>query len=147
MKNLWLSILLSTMVVDFSAAESKSVDDFRVAAAKANAVFTIPDWEQTPQAVESAMKEAIEAGQRAALVSVQEESFLHLRDQSLPFLVVGERVGGHGGEAPCDLVTAGAAEYRALAVRLPDSRSNTFFISLSSFSSSKGGTLGTLISC
>ena len=65
MKNLWLSILLSTMVVDFSAAESKSVDDFRVAAAKANAVFTIPDWEQTPQAVESGMKEAIAKANKA----------------------------------------------------------------------------------
>src|SRR6266704_2049229 len=65
MKNLCLSILLSTMVVDLSAAELKSVDDFRVAAAKANAVLTIPDWEQTPQAVESAMKDAIANANKA----------------------------------------------------------------------------------
>ncbi len=65
MKNLCLSILLSTMVVDLSAAELKSVDDFRVAAAKANAVLTIPDWEQTPQAVESAMTEAIAKANKA----------------------------------------------------------------------------------
>src|SRR5438046_2078601 len=43
----------------FSAAELKTVDDFRGAAAKANAVLTIPDWEQTPEAVEAAMKNAI----------------------------------------------------------------------------------------
>src|SRR6266478_5132807 len=40
-------------------ADLKSVDDFRAAAAKANAVLTIPDWEQTPEAVEAAMKNAI----------------------------------------------------------------------------------------
>src|SRR5881227_3872028 len=43
----------------FSAAELKTVDDFRGAAAKANAVLTIPDWEQTPEAVEASMKDAI----------------------------------------------------------------------------------------
>src|SRR6058998_400695 len=40
-------------------AEPKTVDDFRAAAAKANAVLTIPDWEQTPATVEAAMKNAI----------------------------------------------------------------------------------------
>src|SRR5437016_7709852 len=40
-------------------ADLKTVDDFRAAAAKANAVLTIPDWEQTPEAVEAAMKDAI----------------------------------------------------------------------------------------
>lgn len=42
-----------------SAAELKTVDDFREAAAKTNAVLTIPDWEQTPEAVESMMKSAL----------------------------------------------------------------------------------------
>ncbi len=42
-----------------SAVELKTVDDFRGAAAKANAVLTVPDWEQTPKAVEAAMKGAI----------------------------------------------------------------------------------------
>jgi thimet oligopeptidase len=37
----------------------KTVDDFRAPAAKANAVLTIPDWEQTPKAIEAAMKGAI----------------------------------------------------------------------------------------
>jgi thimet oligopeptidase len=40
-------------------AEPKTVDDFRAAAAKANAVLTIPDWEQTPEAVAASMKDAI----------------------------------------------------------------------------------------
>lgn len=40
-------------------AEPRTVDDFRAAAAKANAVLTIPDWEQTPGAVEASMKDAI----------------------------------------------------------------------------------------
>jgi Zn-dependent oligopeptidase len=40
-------------------ADLKTVDDFRAAAAKANAVLTIPDWEQTPEAVEASMKDAI----------------------------------------------------------------------------------------
>src|SRR3954447_11090875 len=52
-----LIALASTVVV--SAAEMKTVDDFRAAAAKANGALTIPDWEQTPDAVETAMKNAI----------------------------------------------------------------------------------------
>src|SRR5262249_26365119 len=52
-----LILLASTLVV--SAAEMKTVDDFRAAAAKTNAVLTIPDWEKTPTAVETATKNAI----------------------------------------------------------------------------------------
>jgi len=52
-----LILLASSLVV--SAAEMKTVDDFRAAASKANAVLTIPDWEQTPEAVEAAVKNAI----------------------------------------------------------------------------------------
>src|SRR5712691_406316 len=52
-----LILLASSLVV--SAAELKTVDDFRAAAAKANAVLTIPDWEQAPEAVDAAMKDAI----------------------------------------------------------------------------------------
>lgn len=61
MKNSQLSILSCALasIVDLSAAEPKSVDDFRAAAAKANAVLTVPDWPQTPEAVEAAMKDAI----------------------------------------------------------------------------------------
>ena len=39
-----LILLASSLVI--SAAEMKTVDDFRAAAAKANAVLTIPDWEK-----------------------------------------------------------------------------------------------------
>jgi thimet oligopeptidase len=52
-----LILLASSLVV--SAAELKTVDDFRGAATKANAVLTIPDWEKTPEAVETSMKNAI----------------------------------------------------------------------------------------
>ncbi len=54
-----ISLLLLASSSVGSAAEMKTVDDFRSAAAKANAVLTIPDWEKTPQAIESAMKNAI----------------------------------------------------------------------------------------
>jgi thimet oligopeptidase len=59
-KTLFLYPLLFFAVSNTSfSAELKTVDDFRGAAAKANAVLTIPDWEQTPKAVEAAMKDAI----------------------------------------------------------------------------------------
>ena len=41
------------------AAEMKSVDDFKASAEKANAILTIPDWDQTPEAVGTSMKNAI----------------------------------------------------------------------------------------
>ena len=59
MKTFCLSILLCAAVVDLCVGELKSVDEFRAAAAKANAVLTIPDWEQTPEAIEASMKDAI----------------------------------------------------------------------------------------
>jgi thimet oligopeptidase len=67
-KTLFLYPLLFFAVSNssFSAAELKTVDDFRSAAAKANAVLTVPDWEQTPEAVEASMKKAI-ANANAAL--------------------------------------------------------------------------------
>ena len=63
--------LLSTLALALfptamlSAAESKSVDDFRAAAAKANAVLTIPEWEKTPEAVEALVKDAIATANKA----------------------------------------------------------------------------------
>ena len=57
---LCLPVILATLNANLSAAEQlKSVDEFRDAAAKANAVLTIPDWEQTPEVVEASMKDAI----------------------------------------------------------------------------------------
>src|SRR5215216_4694418 len=52
-----LILLASSLVI--SAADLKTVDDFRGAAAKANAVLTIPDWEKKPEAIEAAMRSAI----------------------------------------------------------------------------------------
>jgi thimet oligopeptidase len=58
------AVLALTFVVDLSA-KTKSIADFRAAAARANAVLTIPDWEQTPQAVEASMKDAIADANKA----------------------------------------------------------------------------------
>ena len=40
--------LLASGIVDLRAESEKTVDDFKAAAAKANAVLTLPDWEHTP---------------------------------------------------------------------------------------------------
>jgi thimet oligopeptidase len=56
---LCISLILFVSSSNFAAAEPKTVDDFRAAASKANSVLTIPDWEQTPEAVEASMKDAI----------------------------------------------------------------------------------------
>src|SRR6266550_1456615 len=56
---LFLSFVFAVTSPSFSAAELKTVDDFRSAAAKANAVLTIPNWEQSPKAVEAMMNGAI----------------------------------------------------------------------------------------
>jgi len=58
-----LSSLLSLIFIVSSytlwGADLKTVNDFRAAAAKANAVLTIPDWEQTPAAITAMMSDAI----------------------------------------------------------------------------------------
>jgi thimet oligopeptidase len=62
---LCLPVVLITSTPSLSAADLKTVDDFRPAAAKAHAVLTIPDWEQTPKAVETSMKDAIAKANKA----------------------------------------------------------------------------------
>src|ERR1700730_10578781 len=57
--------LLASGIVDLRAENLKTVDDFRAAAAKANAVLTIPDWEQTPEAVDGMRKNAIATANKA----------------------------------------------------------------------------------
>src|SRR5438876_4912502 len=57
--------LLASGIVDLRAENLKTVDDFRAAAAKANAVLTIPDWEQTPEAVDAMTKNAIATANNA----------------------------------------------------------------------------------
>jgi thimet oligopeptidase len=53
------------LIVDLHAENLKTVDDFRAAAAKANSVLTIPDWEQTPEAVDAMTKNAIATANKA----------------------------------------------------------------------------------
>ena len=62
---LFLSLVFVASSHNLPAAELKTVDDFRAAAAKANAVLTIPDWEQTPKAVEATMNDAIAKANKA----------------------------------------------------------------------------------
>jgi thimet oligopeptidase len=57
--------LLASGIVDLRAADLKTVNDFSLAAAKANAVLTIPEWEQTPEAVDAAMKDSIANANKA----------------------------------------------------------------------------------
>src|SRR5437660_7286373 len=56
---LCISLIFVALSLNLSAAELKTVDDFQPAAAKANAVLTLPDWEQTPDAIEASMNNAI----------------------------------------------------------------------------------------
>ena len=62
---LYLPIFLVASNSHLVSAELKTVDDFRAAAAKANAVLTIPDWEQTPKAVEAMMNNTIAKANKA----------------------------------------------------------------------------------
>src|SRR5881296_3209718 len=62
---LCISLIFVASSLNLSAAELKTVDDFRAAAAKANAVLTLPDWEQTPKAVEAMMNDAIAKANKA----------------------------------------------------------------------------------
>ena len=59
-----LLFIFGTTVVAH-AEDLKSIDSYRDAAAKANAQLTIPDWEQTPAAVDAAAKDAIKKGNAA----------------------------------------------------------------------------------
>jgi thimet oligopeptidase len=64
-KQFLASILLGGLAVIARADELKTVEAFREAATKANAVLTLPDWDQTPEAVEASMKKAIETANTA----------------------------------------------------------------------------------
>jgi thimet oligopeptidase len=59
-----LSLTLALAPV-LRAENLKTIDDFRAAAAKANAVLAIPDWEQTPEAVDAMVKNAIDTANKA----------------------------------------------------------------------------------
>src|SRR5438034_5663762 len=55
---LFLSFVFAVTSPSLPAAETKTVDDFRTAAAKANAVLTVPEWEQTQKAVAAILNDA-----------------------------------------------------------------------------------------
>jgi len=59
------SLFLFASFLPLRAEELKTVEDFRAAADKANAVLTIPEWPQTPQAVEAGVKTAIDTANAA----------------------------------------------------------------------------------
>src|SRR5438477_8694617 len=58
-------VIFAWAAVDLRAENLKTVDDFRAAAAKANAVLAIPDWEHTPEAVDAMTKNAIDSANKA----------------------------------------------------------------------------------
>jgi thimet oligopeptidase len=76
-----LLVLNLTLGASLFAAETKTVDDFRAAAAKANAVLTIPDWQQTPEAVDSSVKDAI-AKANTALDQIAKQDLAKVTFQS-----------------------------------------------------------------
>ena len=59
MKLPFLVFAFSICCLALHAAEPRTVESFREASEKANAVLTIPDWEQTPDAIEASMTEMI----------------------------------------------------------------------------------------
>jgi thimet oligopeptidase len=59
MKIFLASLLFCVLSVTVRGEDLKTTDSFRDAAAKANSLLTLPDWEQTPEAVEASMKDAI----------------------------------------------------------------------------------------
>jgi Zn-dependent oligopeptidase len=62
---LFLSLIFAVSNHNLSAAALKTVDDFRAAAAKTNAVLTIPVWEEKPKTVETMMNGAIAKANKA----------------------------------------------------------------------------------
>src|SRR5436305_6661910 len=57
--------LLASGIVDLRAENLKTVDDFHAAAAKANAVLSNPDWEQTPESADAMTKNASATANKA----------------------------------------------------------------------------------
>jgi len=84
--SIWTNLLLIVLLLVFleceiSAAELKNIDAFQAAAAKANRVLTIPDWEQTPDALTASTMEAIAKG-NAALDQIGSQNLEHVTFES-----------------------------------------------------------------
>jgi thimet oligopeptidase len=65
MKTFRFVLLTLPLALTLHAENLKKVEDFNAAAAKANAVLTLPDWPQTPEAVDAMMKKAIDTANKA----------------------------------------------------------------------------------
>src|SRR4051812_15960982 len=65
MKPFFLSISVWLAFVSLSEAQTKPADETAAVPAKATAKITIPDWPQTPEAVESMVKDAIANANKA----------------------------------------------------------------------------------
>ncbi|PYJ06837.1 MAG: hypothetical protein DMF06_17290 [Verrucomicrobia bacterium] len=65
MKTFVVSFLFCTVALATQAEDLKTVDAYGDAAAKANCLLALPDWEQTPEAVEASMKNAIATANKA----------------------------------------------------------------------------------
>ena len=74
MKTLYILTVLFVVMPSYAfSTDLKKVDDFHAAAEKANALLTIPDWEQTPEAVTTAMNGAIaKANKRLDAIGTQD---------------------------------------------------------------------------
>src|SRR5437868_3983886 len=70
MKNFCLRVVIPYLcgfIISLLAGTScgaATIDDFRAAAEKANAQLTIPQWDQTPDAVTKSVKDAIAAANK-----------------------------------------------------------------------------------
>jgi len=76
-----IALLLIFLQCEISAAELKNIDTFQAAAAKANRVLTVPDWEQTPNALTASIMEAIAKG-NAALDQIGSQNLEHITFES-----------------------------------------------------------------
>jgi Zn-dependent oligopeptidase len=65
MKQLLATLLLCGLAHNVRSDDLKTANSFRDAAAKANSILTLPDWEQTPEAVEASVKNAIATANKA----------------------------------------------------------------------------------
>lgn len=65
MKHPFILLALFGLALPVGGDELKTVDEFRAAADKANELLTIPDWPQTPEAVDAGVKDAIAKGNAA----------------------------------------------------------------------------------
>jgi hypothetical protein len=80
--NLWLIALLLTFLErEISGAQLKNLDAFQAAAAQANRVLTIPNWEQTTDALTASIIEAI-AKDNAALDQIGSQNLEYVTFES-----------------------------------------------------------------